>query len=59
MQQKLSGSSFVGGYLSGIHAHFDSIRLTVIDTQILRWRGFDEHMPACNLFEKDEIASSA
>jgi len=33
VEQKRSGSSFVGGYLSGIPAHFDSIRLTVIDTK--------------------------
>jgi hypothetical protein len=32
VEQKLSGSSFVGGYLSGISAHHSSIRLTVIDT---------------------------
>jgi hypothetical protein len=45
-QQKLSGSSFVGGYVSGIPAHFQSIRSTVMNTQILHWRGFDAHVPA-------------
>ena len=47
VQQKLSGSSFVDAYLSSIPLRFDSIRLTIIDTQILRWRGFDAHVPAC------------
>jgi len=46
MQQKLSGSSFVGACLSIIPAHFDSILLTVMDTQILRWRDFDAYVPA-------------
>jgi hypothetical protein len=46
VEQKLSGSSFVGGYLSGIPAYFDVSRLTVIDTRILHWRGFDAHVPA-------------
>jgi len=46
VKQKRSGSSFVGIYLSGIAAHFHSIRLTIIDTKILRWRGFDAHVPA-------------
>jgi len=45
--KKRSGSSFVSGYLSVIPASFDSIRLTAIDTQILHWRGFDAHVPAC------------
>jgi hypothetical protein len=47
VQQELSGSSFVGAYLSVIPAHFDSILLTVMDTQILRWRDFDAYVPAC------------
>jgi hypothetical protein len=47
VEQKLSGSSFVGGYLYGITKYFDVSRLTVIDTQILHWRGFDAHVPAC------------
>jgi hypothetical protein len=47
VEQKLSGSSFVGAYSSGIPAYLDFSRLTVIDTQILRWRGFDAHVPAC------------
>jgi hypothetical protein len=46
VEKKLSGSSFAGGYLSGISAYFDVTRLTAIDTQILRWRGFDTHVPA-------------
>jgi hypothetical protein len=29
-QQKLSGSSFEGGYISGIPARFHSVQLTVI-----------------------------
>jgi len=47
VEQKRSGSSYVGGYSSRISAYFDVSRLTVIDTQILRWRDFDSHMPAC------------
>jgi hypothetical protein len=47
VEQKRSSSSFVGGYLSRIPAHFDYSRLTVIDTQILHWKGFDAHVPAC------------
>jgi len=46
VQQKLSGSSFVGGYISGISTGH-SARLTVINTQILHWRGFDARVPAC------------
>ncbi len=46
VEQKLSGSSFVGGYSSCIPAHFDVTRLTVIITQILHRRGFDVHVPA-------------
>jgi hypothetical protein len=43
VQQKHPGSSFVCGYLSGVPAYFYVSRLTVIDTQSLRWRGFDAH----------------
>ena len=45
--KELSGSSFVGGHLSGIPAYFDVSRLTVIDTRILHRRCFDTHVPAC------------
>jgi hypothetical protein len=33
VEQKLSGSSFVGGYLSGTHSYFDVRRLTLEDTK--------------------------
>jgi len=46
VKQKLSGSSFVGGHLSGIPAYFNDSRLTFMDIQILHWRGFDTHVPA-------------
>jgi hypothetical protein len=47
VQQKHSGSSFVGDHSSDIAAYFDFIRLIVIHTQILHWRDFDAHVPAC------------
>jgi hypothetical protein len=46
-KQKLSGSSFAGGYLSGVPAHFDYIQSIVIDTQVVHRRGFHTHVPAC------------
>jgi hypothetical protein len=46
VKQKLSGSSFVGSSSSGNSTHFNLSRLTVIETQILHWSGFDAHVPA-------------
>jgi hypothetical protein len=45
VEQKHSDSSFVGAYSSNVAAHVDLIRF--INTQILHWRGFDTHVPAC------------
>jgi hypothetical protein len=46
VELKLSGSSFVGGHLSGGPACYYYIRATFMDTQILHRRGFDAHVPA-------------
>jgi hypothetical protein len=45
--QKLPGSSFEGGHLSCLPEYFNVNRLNMADGQVLRWRGFDTHMPAC------------
>jgi len=47
VEQKRSGSSFVGNYYPAFPAPFHFSRLTVIETQILHWSGFDAQVPAC------------
>jgi hypothetical protein len=61
VQEKRSGSSFVGGYSLDIHAYFDFSRLIIIDREILRWRGFGAQVlarfPIEYIFEPTENVS--
>jgi hypothetical protein len=50
-QQKLSGSSFEGAYISWMPVRFQLVQLIFVETQILLWRGFAEYMPAWEILE--------